>query len=75
MSRDYQEYCPSCKKYNARRMYILDDVELIQCLEKDCGNCYAEIHTYKKLDTTGIDEKAWKKATKEILKSEDKTEP
>lgn len=65
MSRDYDRICESCKNNHARGMFITDNIELIQCL--DCGDCYAEIHTFKKLKANGIGEHIWKEATKEIL--------
>jgi len=64
MSRDYDEWCPDCNKYNARRGFVQDNIYLRQCLT--CGSCYKEEHIFTKLKINGKSETAWSKAINEI---------
>ena len=76
MSRDYEEFCPECKRFSARKEIINEDVSpyldnsvfLLQCLEKDCGACFkvTRVTEYDKLETKGTSDSDWKKAEKEI---------
>ena len=66
MSRDYDYGCPKCEKSNARKLEIVNNVELLQCLEEDCGACFRIDHKYTELKTKGVDQKNWNKAREEI---------
>lgn len=68
MSRDYDRYCEDCERYSARSNQVNDDIELYQCLEKDCGAMYMSKTIFTRLKSKGTSETAWKKGVKEINK-------
>lgn len=81
MSRDYQEYCIVCKKFDARSSIVLEkdgkNYKLYQCMNLECGICFVKI-SYNQMLTTKREsskvlrnknymEKVWEQAVDEIM--------
>jgi hypothetical protein len=69
MGREYECYCHTCQRHQARSDCLTSGYKLFQCL--NCGACWYEVKTVRPLNTNGIDQKTWNLAMHEAYENID----